>query len=151
MGGFITAAARQARSNIRPLLLPPASNPNASPSLLKRLYDLAGIILSIMILNYAASPFILLSAKDSILTWQRLGWYGHIVIMGSLVFFYAGGAKFFKGLQRAKGIVPPVRGKPSVGNGDAKTNGSTTGTNTPVSEKNFVLPPSVDKVVPPRA
>jgi lysophospholipid acyltransferase len=151
MGGFITAAARQARSNIRPLLLPPASNPNASPTLLKRLYDLAGIILSAMILNYAASPFILLSAKDSILTWQRLGWYGHIVIMGSLVFFYAGGAKFFKGLQKAKGIVQPVRGKPSVVNGDAKTNGSTTGTSTPVSEKNFMLPPSVDKVVPPHA
>lgn len=152
MGGFITAAARQARSNIRPLLLPPASNPNASPTLLKRLYDLGGTILSIMILNYAASPFILLSAKDSILTWQRLGWYGHIVIIGSLVFFYAGGAKFFKGLQKAKGIVQPVRGKPSaVGNGDVKVNGTTTGTDTPVSEKNFVLPPSVDKVVSPRS
>jgi lysophospholipid acyltransferase len=73
MDGFIIAAACQARSNIRPLLLPPASNPNASPSLPKRLYDLAGTILSAMILNYAASPFILLSAKDSILTWQRLG------------------------------------------------------------------------------
>jgi lysophospholipid acyltransferase len=97
MGGFITAAARQARSNIRPLLLPPASNPKASPSLLKRLYDLAGIILSAMVLNHTASLFILLSVKDSILTWQRLGWYGHIAIMGSLV------AKFFKGLQKAKG------------------------------------------------
>ena len=61
MGGFITPAARQARSNILPLL-PPASNPNVSPSLLKFLSDLARIILSI--LNYAASPFILLSAED---------------------------------------------------------------------------------------
>jgi len=149
MGGFITAAARQARSNIRPLLLPPASNPNAPTSLLKHLYDLAGIILTSMILNYAASPFMLLSAKDSIKSWHRLGWYGHIVVMGSLVFFYTGGSKFFKELQRAKGIVPPVRGKPV--NGEAKVNVSKSGVNTPVSEKNFVLPPSVDKIIPPRA
>jgi lysophospholipid acyltransferase len=118
--------------------------------LLKRLYDLAGIILTTMILNYAASPFILLSAKDSILSWNRLGWYGHIVVMGSLVFFYAGGTKFFMGLQKARGIVPPVRGKPAQ-NGEAKMNGSKSGVNTPVSEKNFVLPPSVDKIVPPRS
>src|SRR6266567_1297010 len=138
MGGFITAPARQARSNICPPLLPPTLNPNAPPSLLKHLYDLAGIILTTMIFNYAASPFILLSAKDSILSWNRLAWYGHIVIMGSLLFFYAGGTKFFKGLQKARGIVPPVRGKPV--NGEAKMNASTTGTNTPVSERNFVLP-----------
>ena len=69
--------------------------------------------------------------------------------MGSLLFFYAGGAKFFMGLQKAKGIAPPVRGKPV--NGEAKMNGSKSGVNTPVSEKNFVLPPSVDKIVSPRA
>ena len=107
MGGFITTAARLARSNIRPLFLPPVSNPSASPSLLKRVYDLFGVFLSILILNYTASPFILLSARDSLLTWSRLGWYGHIVVMGSLVFFYGGGTKFFMGLQKAKGISPP--------------------------------------------
>jgi len=107
MGGFTTIAARLARSNIRPLLLPPASNPSASPSLLKRIYDLVGVLLSIFILNYAASPFILLSTRESLLTWSRLGWYGHIVVMGGLVFFYGGGTKFFMSLQRAKGILPP--------------------------------------------
>ena len=107
MGGFTTLAARLARSNIRPLLLPPASNPSASPSLLKKIYDLLGVVLSIFILNYAASPFILLSTRESLLTWSRLGWYGHIVVMGSLVFFYGGGTKFFMSLQKAKGILPP--------------------------------------------
>ena len=140
MGGFITTAARLARSNIRPLLLPPASNPTASPSLLKRLYDLSGIILSILILNYAASPFILLTSSDSLLTWSRLGWYGHIVVMGSLVFFYMGGTKFFLGLQKAKGILPPGKvAAVSVQNG----------VSTPTSEKTFTLPPSIDAVVPP--
>ena len=143
MGGFITTAARLARSNIRPLLLPPASNPSASPSLLKRIYDLSGITLTILILNYSASPFMLLTASDSLLTWSRLGWYGHIVVMGSLVFFYAGGTKFFMDLQKAKGIIPPskVAAAVSVQNG----------VSTPVSEKTFTLPPSVDTVVPPRS
>ena len=140
MGGFITTAARLARSNIRPLLLPPASNPSASPSPLKRIYDLLGLLLSILILNYAAAPFVLLTASDSLLTWSRLGWYGHIIVMGGLLIFYAGGTKLFLGLQKARGILPP---KPSVS--------VQNGTATPVSEKTFTLPPSVDTVVPPRS
>ena len=109
MGGFTTTAARLARSNIRPLLLPPAStgNPSAYPSLSKRIYDLFGFILSIFILNYAAAPFILLSTHESLLTWSRLGWYGHVIVIGGLVFFYGGGTKFFMTLQKAKGILPP--------------------------------------------
>jgi len=140
MGGFITTAARLARSNIRPLLLPPVSNPSASPSLLKRIYDLSGIILTTLILNYAASPFILLTASDSLLTWSRLGWYGHIVVMGGLVFFYGGGTKFFMSLQKARGILPP---------GKAAAAAVQNGVSTPVSEKTFMLPPSADAVVPP--
>ena len=107
MGCFTTIVARLARSNIRPLLLPPASNPSASPSLLKRIYDLLGVLLSIFILNYSAAPFILLSTRESLSTWSRLGWYGHIVVVGGLVFFYGGGSKFFMSLQKAKGILPP--------------------------------------------
>ena len=141
MGGFITTVARLARSNIRPLLLPPASNPSASPSLLKRIYDIFGILLSILILNYTASPFILLSARDSLLTWSRLGWYGHIIIMGGLVFFYAGGTKFLRDLQKAKGILPAGGAKAAV----SMQNGSST----PLVEKTFTLPPSVDAVIPP--
>ena len=141
MGGFITTAARLARSNIRPLLLPPASDPSASPSLLKRVYDLFGIILSIIILNYSASPFILLSASDSLLTWSRLGWYGHVIVMGSLVLFFGGGTKYFMGLQKAKGILPPGTKAAAVA--------AQNGISTPMSEKTFTLPPSVDTVIPP--
>jgi lysophospholipid acyltransferase len=113
--------------------------------LLKRLYDLTGVILTMMVLNYAASPFILLTVKNLMWSWQRLGWYGHIVIIGSLLFFYAGGTAFFEQVQKEKVIGPPVRGKPV--NGEAKLNGSTTSMSTLVSEKNLVLPPLVDKIV----
>jgi len=141
MGGFITAAARLVRQNVRPLVLPAAGQ---SPSIFKHLYDLSGVVTSIIILNYVASPFILLSAKDSVHTWGVLGWYGHIIIMGGLVFFYSGGTKFFRGLQKRAGILPASKG--------AATNGKSavdSGMNTPASEKNFVLPPAVDKIVPP--
>jgi len=108
------------------------------------IYDLFGIILSILILNYAASPFILLSARDSLSTWSKLGWYGHFIVMGSLVFFYAGGTKFFRGLQKAKGILPPVSTKAAVSPVQPAN-----GTATPLSEKTFILPPAVDTVIPP--
>jgi len=125
MGGFITTAARLVRANIRPLLLPPASNPSAPPSILKRIYDLLGTFVSILILNYAASPFILLTARDSVLTWSQLGWYGHIIVMGGLAFFYAGGTKFFRSLQKAKGILPPPKPSATEQNGTATTKSST--------------------------
>ncbi|KJA21611.1 hypothetical protein HYPSUDRAFT_140361 [Hypholoma sublateritium FD-334 SS-4] len=144
MGGFITAAARQARANFRPLLVPPPSAPaNTPPSLAKRLYDVSSIVLSAFILNYSASPFILLSGRDSITTWNRLGWYGHIIVMGSLLVFSLGGNKYFRALQKKKGVLPPPRGaKPTNGTAVSSANG------TPVEEKNFILPPSVDKVLP---
>ena len=144
MGGFITAAARQARANFRPLLAPPPSAPaNTPPSLAKRLYDISSIVLSAFILNYAASPFIILSGRDSITTWSRLGWYGHIIVMGSLLVFSLGGNKYFRALQKKKGVLPPPRAsKPVNGTAASSTNG------TPVEEKNFILSPSVDKVIP---
>lgn len=106
LGGFITTGARLARGNIRPLLLP---GPNEQPSTAKRLYDLGGIVLSILIVNYAAAPFMLLNVKDSLTVWSRLGWYGHIIIFGALAFFYCGGTNYFRQLQKAKGIAPPVK------------------------------------------
>jgi len=137
MGGFITSAARLARSNIRPLLLPA---PGEQSSGAKELYDIGGTLLSTTILNYAASPFMLLTAKDSFLVWSRLGYYGHIIIGGALIFFYGGGTKYFKRLQKARGIT--ADGKAAAANGSASRG-------TPVSEKTFTLPPALDQVIPP--
>lgn len=135
MGGFITPAARLARANFRPLFLPAEGQPT---TMVKRFYDFAGCIVSLLILNYVTPPFMLLTWNDSITAWSRLGWYGHVIIMGTLVFFYVGGAKFFRNLHKQMGIAPP-----------AKKGNSTTGTETPVAEKTFQLPPSIDQVIPP--
>ncbi|KAF8897151.1 MBOAT, membrane-bound O-acyltransferase family-domain-containing protein [Infundibulicybe gibba] len=134
-GGFITSAARLVRTNIRPLLLPA---PGQSPSPAKHLYDFVGTVLSTMILNYAAAPFMLLTVESSFAAWKQLGYYGHIIVGGGLIFFYAGGTKYFRRLQAKRGLAAS-KGTP---------NGS--GANTPVAEKNFTVPPAFDKVMPPQ-
>ncbi|KAF9004795.1 endoplasmic reticulum protein [Cyathus striatus] len=143
-GGFITAVARQARQNFRPFFLP-----GAPLAVLKPIYDIVGIIASEMTLNYAAAPFIILSARKSVIVWSRLGWYGHILIFGGLAFFYLGGTGLMRGLQKSCGIAPPAKKGQAqpVQNGTAS--GTSSGTQTPVQEKNFMIPPSLHSVAPP--
>jgi lysophospholipid acyltransferase len=131
LGGFVTAVARLARANIRPLLLPA---PSRSPSLVKRVYDILGTFTSTIILNYVAAPFMLLNLKDSITAWSRLGFYGHFIIFGGLIFFYSGGTKYLRGLQKKRGL--------------HLANGKASGTSTPVQEKNVILPPGLDELLP---
>ncbi|KAJ7283384.1 endoplasmic reticulum protein [Mycena rebaudengoi] len=130
-GGFITTVGRLARANFRPLLL---EAPGTRPSLAKRAYDIAGTIITILLLNYAASPFMLLTASASFSTWARLGCYGHIIIFGTMAFFYSGGTKFFRALQVKQAAKVDL---------DA-------GKSTPVHEKQFMVPPSFDQFVPPK-
>jgi len=113
LGGFITTVARLARSTIRPLVLPVVSEPtshkstsghDARPSqphatMLKSVYDVAGTICTIMLINFVCTPFILLHLPDSIEAWRRLHWYGLWMIFGGMAFFYSGGTAWLKGLQ----------------------------------------------------
>ncbi|KZT12889.1 MBOAT-domain-containing protein [Laetiporus sulphureus 93-53] len=106
-GGFIQTAQRLSRRLLRPLFLPATyiSAKNAPPppkTLIKRAYDVAGVIASFMILNYAVTPFMLLTVRDSLLAWSRLAWYGHIMVFGALAFFYGGGGKLLKKLQASR-------------------------------------------------
>lgn len=133
MGLFVTTAARLARANFRPLVLPA---PGQKPSIAKRIYDILGTVVSTIILNYVASAFMLLSLRDSITVWARLGFYGHFIIFGGLIFFYTGGTKFLKRLQAKQGL-------------KLAANGNASGTSTPVEEKNVLLPPPVDEIFPP--
>lgn len=61
-----------------------------------------------------------------------------MVIGGALVFFYSGGARWCRGIQKKR---------------VARVNGKATGLKseieTPVEEKTFQLPPGIDKVIPP--
>lgn len=90
------------------------------------------MIVTTLLLNYAASPFMLLTATSSFATWGRLGFYGHIIIGGSMAFFYSGGTKFFRGLQAKQA---------------AK---ATAEVSTPIHEKQFMVPPSFDQIIPPQ-
>lgn len=44
----------------------------------------------------------LLSFSSSIECWRRLGWYGHWMIALSMTFFYSGGTKWLKGMQKKR-------------------------------------------------
>lgn len=155
MGGFITTAARLVRSNIRPFFLPAEGQ---SPSLNKKLYDLAGTIVSIIVLNYTASPFIILTASGSFQAWHNLAYHGHILVFGGLLFFYLGGTAYCRRLHKQMGIAIPER-KPAAKKEEKLANGNGSGYSssaassargTPVSEKNFQFPPAVDTVLPPK-
>ncbi|EGO01516.1 hypothetical protein SERLA73DRAFT_103339 [Serpula lacrymans var. lacrymans S7.3] len=99
-GGFITTAGRLCRANFRPLVLPPAGSPTTT---IKRIYDILGTVASIMVLNYVAAPFMLLTFRDSMEAWRQLGWYGFWMVGLTLVFFYSGGSKICKNMQKVEG------------------------------------------------
>ncbi|KZT72694.1 MBOAT-domain-containing protein [Daedalea quercina L-15889] len=103
-GGFIQTAQRLCRRHIRPLFLPATyvtekGAPPPPQNTIKRVYDIAGTFISILILNYTVIPFMLLDVRHSLAGWANLRWYGHWVVGGTLVFFYAGGTGLLKGLQ----------------------------------------------------
>ena len=100
MAGMLTSLGRQFRHFVRPYFLPPStaapSAPNSLPkwpypNLAKRAYDLMGWIMVQINLNYIASSFVLLSLRDCIRAWHRMGWYTHILIASAMLFFRYGG------------------------------------------------------------
>ncbi|EMD40473.1 hypothetical protein CERSUDRAFT_111072 [Gelatoporia subvermispora B] len=104
---FIQTVGRLCRGFLRPLFLPAnyVANRNAPPppqTLAKSLYDLVGIVCSILFVNYVAEPFILLTISDSLQGWRALNWYGHWMIGVALVFFYGGGTKMLKKMQQKR-------------------------------------------------
>jgi lysophospholipid acyltransferase len=138
-GGLVTTAGRLARSSIRPLVLPA---PGAPPSLAKHVYDILGTLTTVLLVNYAALPFMQLTIDASIQSWRNLGWYGNWIIGTGLLFFYAGGSAFLKGLHKAN------VGSSEKANGMA--NGSSKGTSVSAVEGAGAYPPSFDQIIPPR-
>ncbi|GJE84957.1 MBOAT-domain-containing protein [Phanerochaete sordida] len=140
-GGFVQTVGRLCRSHVRPLFLPATwvevrggPPPPATP--LKRAYDAVGTVACILTLNFLAAPFMLLTWRDSLLGWSRLGWYGLWMVFGAMAFFYAGGIKLLRRAQAARvqraGVAKELREVPS---------GVATGATTPRVE---VLPPFDD-------
>jgi lysophospholipid acyltransferase len=137
MGGFVTTAARLARSNFRPLVLPP---PGKETTSVKRAYDILATFLSVTTLNYVTAPFMMSTIHNSFIVWSRLGFYGHFTIFGALLFFFLGGTSYCRKLQARRGLLPP---KAKV-----TANGIRSGESTPIQEKNFMVPPPIDNIVP---
>ena len=132
----MTTAGRLCRAHLRPLFVPAVSG---SPvPVMKRAYDVLGTVATVLVLNFTATPFMLLTVRDSLEAWSRLGWYGVWMVGGALVFFYAGGARVLKTVQ---GMRPPPL--PPVVD-DAKREGSMT------PGAVFQVPPPLDQVVPPK-
>lgn len=116
LGGFLTTVARLARSTIRPLVLPSVSGPTGNkpanghgmklptppPTLMKIAYDVAGTVCTLMVVNFACIPHILLHLSDSAEAWRRLHWYGLVMVFGPMAFFYGGGAAWLKGIQATR-------------------------------------------------
>lgn len=61
------------------------------PNLAKRVYDVIGWSMVQMNLNYTASAFLILGFKDSLRAWNRMWWYGHVMIIAASLFFRLGG------------------------------------------------------------
>ena len=109
-GGFITYVGRKCRAGFRPLVIPPPGTP---PTWVKRVYDLSGTLFCIILLNFVAAPFMLLSFTDSMEAWSRLGWYGCWIVGCGVIFFDVGGSKYLQSLQKKQGCLvdankPPV-------------------------------------------
>ena len=55
--------------------------------------------MTVMLVNYAAAPFMLLTVEDSLECFSRVAWYGYVIVGGALFFFYAGGSRALKKAQ----------------------------------------------------
>jgi lysophospholipid acyltransferase len=100
-------AGRLCRANIRPLVLAAVVSAEDGtkiaalppPIMIKTVYDVVGSVLTLILINYTIMPFMLLGFMDSFRGWYLLHLYGHVVIGGALIFFYAGGKQWLKTLQ----------------------------------------------------
>ena len=63
------------------------------------MYDVAGTVCAVLLVNFAAIPFILLYLTEGIEVWRRLNYYGLWMVFGSMGFFYGGGARFLMAIQ----------------------------------------------------
>ncbi|KAG9015485.1 lysophospholipid acyltransferase [Tulasnella sp. JGI-2019a] len=107
LGSLLSSAAKGARKCIRPFFLPadPAASKTAPPTTAKKLYDIAGTAVTIVILNYIVAPFMLLGFWDSITAWRSLYAYGHVVVFGFLLWGNVlGGFGYLNGMAKKRAM-----------------------------------------------
>ncbi|GAA5952711.1 hypothetical protein JCM21900_000412 [Sporobolomyces salmonicolor] len=69
---------------------------------LKTAYDVAGIIATQLVLNFAVAPFLLLDVPSSLAAWKAVGWYGLWLVFLPILLLNAGLAKQLKGMQKRR-------------------------------------------------
>lgn len=123
LGGLNQSLARTLRRSLRPFFLPPSPPPSTSTgyvplspsappqSLLKWIYDIAGILATQIVLNFAVAPFMLLSVESSLKAWGSVNWYGIWGVLIPMIVLGFGGRKELdrriklRNLRAAKGKV----------------------------------------------
>lgn len=84
-----------------------------SPGPYKRLYDIAGIILTQVTFSYATAPFIILDFKESLIFWSRTYFFGHIGIILLYSFFHSPYTRSFLVNFQKKRVTKFQKGKES--------------------------------------
>ncbi|KAI5282871.1 lysophospholipid acyltransferase [Ascosphaera aggregata] len=94
LGSLIQTSAKNFRRHVRPFFFTTDANPVPTPK--KPIYDFISWVVTQLTLSFCVAPFVALRFDVSILIWSRLYFYGVIGVIGSMIFFSAGGKKFLK-------------------------------------------------------
>lgn len=84
----------------KPTPAPKLPAPPQTP--LKTAYDLAGIVATQLVLNFAVAPFMLLNVRHSVQAWRAVGWYGMVMIFGAMGVLRVGVGRWLKGVRRGR-------------------------------------------------
>ncbi|GAA6007872.1 hypothetical protein JCM11491_006519 [Sporobolomyces phaffii] len=124
LGGFAQSLGRLLRNNVRPFFLPPGATvtspahatPAPVPSVVvdssskpakvklrappqtahKSAYDVAGIVATQLVLNFAVTPFLLLDVPKTLAAWRAVGYYGLALVFVPTLAFNLGLAPALK-------------------------------------------------------
>jgi lysophospholipid acyltransferase len=108
-GALFNMVGRSLRRHLRPLFLHPSKWAPGKP-----FYDFFGWLGTLTTINIMVSPFMLWRLKDSIVSWDRVGWYhvfGLVVILGALDGFGLGKRFVRDVVGRKVGAVYEGKGK----------------------------------------
>ncbi|KAI5305928.1 vacuolar protein sorting-associated protein 45 [Ascosphaera pollenicola] len=94
LGSLIQTAAKNFRRHVRPFFFTTGENP--VPTAKKPMYDFISWVVTQLTLSFCVAPFVTLRFGPSLLVWSRLYFYGVIGVIGSLIFFSAGGRTLLK-------------------------------------------------------
>ena len=86
---LLTTLSRYCRRHVRPIFLHRGTR-------VRVLYDIAGWVFTQTLLAYMMSAFFVRSLENTINVYGMTYFHGHVIILGSLLFFALGGAKLLR-------------------------------------------------------